>query len=603
MNRKTLLICLTLAVTVLASACSSSSPKIAITTAPPASMEVNTTASITATTTHDSGKGVDWSCSPAGSCGTFSPAHTDSGAATLYTAPSTAGDVTITAASTKKASVTATASVTITPVATTSSLNGTYTFFFTGTDINDSTYSVAGSVAIDGAGNITGGEQDSFDAFNPTICTADPIAAGEGAVVIGDDGRGTITLTPTCALPETLSVVVVNDNHLLVTEFDGNATSTGSLDLQTAPTSLPTGGNAFTVFDAIDAFTFGGVITSDGAALITDGEADDDLQGTVNFDFALTGSLTAPDAAGRGTITIIDPNFVSFPFTFAYYVVGPEAFRLVAIDGNTFAAGSMYGQGTAAGAFSSASLSNSFVFGLAGDTDVGIGADAAAGQLTTDATSLLTAGVADVNEGDGAPVAAGDLTDSTYFVNANGYGGISLIGGTTGDLFEFGVYAVDPALNVADPNSAADVGGGLMTDLDADALGAGVVVPQSSGASFAGNYAISQDGIYVLSDGVTFSFFDLVGTVFSDGSSTLTGVGDYNDIFNTGLNSGVSITGTFAADGANPGRATAQVTINGGTPNSLAAYQASSALVLHVDVDSAVSTEGTVALGLLEQQQ
>ena len=103
MNRKSLLIVLTIALAVVASACSSSSPTITIRTPPPASMEINSSASIAATTTHESGQGVDWSCAPAGSCGTFSATHTDSGASTVYTAPSASGTVTITASSTKKA--------------------------------------------------------------------------------------------------------------------------------------------------------------------------------------------------------------------------------------------------------------------------------------------------------------------------------------------------------------------------------------------------------------------------------------------------------------------------------------------------------------------
>ncbi len=603
MNRKPLLIVLTIAVAVVASACSSPSPKIAITTAPPASMEVNTSASITATVTHDSGKGVDWSCAPTGACGTFTPTHTASGSSTVYTAPSTAGSVTITAASTKKASVTATATVTVTPVATTASLTGTYTFFINGWDAGGFSYSVAGSVVLDGAGNITGGEQDFFDTTGPTIVTADPITAATAAVSVGDDGRGTITLTPTTAAPETLSITVVNNNHALITEFDANATSAGSLDLQTVPTSVPTGGNAFAVLDTADAFVFGGVVTSDGTALITTGEGDDDLTGTADFDLALTGSFTAPDAAGRGTITIIDPTFVSFPFTFAYYVVGPEAFRLIAIDGNTFAAGSMYGQGTAAGSYSAASLNGNFVFGQAGEENVGIGFYSAAGQFATDATSAFTAGVADVNEGDGAPVLAGDIaTGTTYFVNADGYGGVALSGTTTDTLANFGVYLVDPALNVADPNSASGGGGAVMLDLDVNNLGAGIVVPQTSGASFVGNYAINQDGAAETS--TTFGFFDLIGQIVSDGTSTFAGLGDFNDVNLTGQTAGVTLAGTFATDSANPGRATAQLTVNGSsTPNSLTAYQASSALVLHVDVDSSANGIGTIGLGVLEQQQ
>lgn len=607
MNRKSLLIVLTIALAVVASACSSSSPTITISTPPPASMEINSSASIAATTTHDSGQGVDWSCAPAGSCGTFSATHTDSGASTVYTAPSASGTVTITASSTKKASVTAAATVTINPVATVSDLTGTYTFFINGWDSAGAPYSVAGSVALDGAGNITGGEQDEFDtSLGSPVIADDPILPGTGVVTIGDDGRGSITITPTTATAETLSITVVNSNHVLIEEFDGNATSAGALDLQTASASIPTGGNAFALFDTADAFVFGGVVTSDGTSTFTTGEGDDDLQGNPIYDFTVTGSFTAPDAAGRGTVTLNDPNFTNFEF--AYYVVGPEAFRLVAIDEETFAAGSMYGQGSAAGGYSAASLTGSFVLGQAGAEDVGLGTYSAAGQFTTDATSAFTAGVADVNLGDGAAVLAGDLTaGTTYFVNANGYGGAILTGTTTDGLANFGFYLVDPALNVADPNNTSGGGGSALLDLDVDNLGAGIVVPQVSGATAPGNLAFYEDGFYETDTAA--SFFDLVGQVLSDGTSSFTGLADYNDLFNTGLNPGISFTGTITADSANPGRSTVVSTINGSTtPAALTVYQASSSLGLFIDTDTSIDPNtsdpiGTIALGAIETQQ
>src|ERR1700735_4901187 len=108
MNRKLLLIAFTFCVAHVVSACSSghgsstttTPPTIAISTPPPTSMQVSATATIAATTTNDNGAGIDWSCTPAGSCGTFSTSHTDSAATNVYAAPSSAGSGTITAAST-----------------------------------------------------------------------------------------------------------------------------------------------------------------------------------------------------------------------------------------------------------------------------------------------------------------------------------------------------------------------------------------------------------------------------------------------------------------------------------------------------------------------
>jgi hypothetical protein len=600
-NRKALLIVLTIAIAVVASACSSPSPTVTISTPPPASMEINTSASIAATTTHDSNEGVTWSCSPS-PCGSFNPTTTLSGVTTVYTAPSTSGSVTITATSNKKTTVTATATVTIAPVATVGDLTGTYAFFVNGWDSGGFPYSIAGSVALDGAGNVTGGEQDFFDVSTGTIITADPIVAGTGTVTVSDNGQGSITITPTTAAAETFSFTVVNNNHALIEEFDSIATSAGSLDLQTAPTSLPAGGNAFSVHDVDDLFVFGGVVSSDGVSSFTTGQADDDQAGTVNFGFTTSGGFSvANDAAGRGTLTLDDATFGTLQF--AYYVVGPEAFRLVEIDGVEFAAGSMYGQGSATPNFSAASLTGSFVFAQSGETGLGFGFYTAAGQFTTDATSAFTAGVADANLGDGTPVLAGDLTASTFYgVNANGYGAVTLTGLTTDGLANFGIYLVDPALNILDPNNTAGGGGSLMINLDGGSIANGYVVPQVAGATAPGNLAFNQDGYY--DAGTGFFPFDLVGQVLSDGTSTFSGLADFNDLFNTGLNPGVSFTGTITADSANPGRSTVVSTLNGSTtPNNLTVYQASSSLGVYVDVDSASSGVGTVDLGLIEAQQ
>jgi hypothetical protein len=607
MNRNTLLIVLTLAVSLAASACgSSASPSVVISTPPPASLEINGMATIAATTAHDKGAGVTWSCSPS-PCGSFNPTTTLSGVTTVYTAPSTAGSVTITATSNAKSTATATASVTITPVATTASLTGTYTFYFNGYDAADGApYSVAGSVTLDGAGNITGGEQDFFDVFTPTIITDDPITAATGAVTIGADGRGSITLTPTTAAPETLSITVVNNNHALIEEFDASATSAGSLDLQSSTAVPAAGGYAFATLDTNDAFVFGGVVTSNGSTGFTAGEADDDFQGTPDFDFnpSTGSSFSSTDAAGRGTITLNDAAAAG-TLQFAYYVVGPEAFRLIEIDGFAFAAGSMYGQGTAAGSFTAASLTGSYVFGQAGRDDVGFGTYSAAGQFTTDATSTFTAGVADVNEGDGTPALAGSLTGSTYTCSAllDGYCSVALLGTTTDTLANFGFYLVDPALNVADPNNTSGGGGAVMLDLDADTLGAGIVPPQASGASFVGNFAFNEDGASETAS--SFDFFDFVGQVVSDGVSSYAGLADYNDVgTNAGQSAAVTVSGTFTADSANPGRSTGMVTVNGSaTSNTLTFYQASSSLVVHVDVDNSALQVGTIGYGVGEQQQ
>lgn len=598
MNCKTLFLTTAVAIGMLITGCSKAIT-IEITTPPPASLEVNDSATIAATVMHNS-EGVDWSCTPTGSCGTFTPSHTVSGASTVYMAPRTSGPVTITAASTGNPEKVAHASVTINPVATAADITGTYTFFVNGTDSSDGgdPISVAGSVVLGGA-KITG-EQDYFDIGTGDIFPKDPIVSG--SITVGNDGRGTLSLTPTSAPAETFSITVVNNKHILITQFNANATAHGSLDLQTAPTSVPMGGNAFALFDLADAYAVGGVLTSSGTA-ITASQADDDVAGTATFDFAIgctSPCITAPDPAGRGTVTLTDPNSGFGAVKLAYYVVGPEAFRLIEFDGTAFAAGSMYGQG--AGGFSASTLGKSFVFGQSGAENVALGWYAAAGQFTGNGTSALSGGVADVNLGDGKPVKAGALSGSAYFVKANGYAGITLSGANTDGLANFGVYLVDPAINVADPNNTSGGGGAVMLDLDANNIGVGIVVPQATGATFSGNYAFSQDGVFQTST-PTFAWYGLVGQIVSYDTSAVEGLADYNEL-NIAQTPAVTVTGTFTADMNNAGRSTAQITINSAkTPNNLTIYQASSALLLHVDVDSPASGFGTIGLGVLEQQQ
>src|SRR5215472_14688592 len=106
---------------------------VAFTHAPPSSLSTSATAQVSVTVTNDSSSGgVDWTvtCSIS-SCGSFNPAHTASGMATTFTAPSsvpTGGSVTIKAASTTDPTKSVSAAVTIhaaLAITTTSLASGT----------------------------------------------------------------------------------------------------------------------------------------------------------------------------------------------------------------------------------------------------------------------------------------------------------------------------------------------------------------------------------------------------------------------------------------------------------------------------------------------
>jgi hypothetical protein len=92
---------------------------VSLTTPPPSSMLIGTKANVTATVSNDpANAGVNWSCAPAGLCGSFSPAQTPSGTSATYTAPSSVPsgvEVAITAASVTDGTKTASGTVTIQP--------------------------------------------------------------------------------------------------------------------------------------------------------------------------------------------------------------------------------------------------------------------------------------------------------------------------------------------------------------------------------------------------------------------------------------------------------------------------------------------------------
>ena len=134
----------------------------------------------------------------------------------------------------------------------------------------------------------------------------------------------------------------------------------------------------------------------------------------------------------------------------------------------------------------------------------------------------------------------------------------------------------------------------------AGSLGIGIVAPQATSPTFTGNFAYSQDGFFNVT---ATSWYGLVGQVVSDGTSKVAGLADYNER-QIALTPAVTLAGTYAADAGNAGRSTMQLTLNGAaTANHLTMYQASSALVLHVDVDSTAIQTGIIGFGVFEQQQ
>jgi hypothetical protein len=601
---------------------SGSGLRVAITTAP-TTLAAGSTSKVVAAVTHDSaGGGVNWSCMPAGSCGIFNPTQTPSGMPSAYTAPPAApsgGSVTIIATSVANPSRNASVTIAITGV-----LTQNFVFYASGEENvspNFPIYSIAGVVAIaqvasaDGSFAVVSGEQD----YNDGVAITSPQPGGDsitgGSLSLAADGVGTLTvITDNSQLgnagTEYFAVSFPNPKHALVTQFDGTATSRGSLDLQTS-TSTPSGSFSF-VFSGVGEgeqgffpAAFGGVFTvTDGTLAGTldtnfGGVLGSTLPGIVSLNNPLSASLFTPDSFGRGAIN----STAGLPAALNYYVAGAHVIRIIDMDSlsHDTAVGSAYGQGAVPG-FSLGSIGNS-VFSVqnAFDSYTGVG------EFIIPSAGNFS-GVGDLNEllGAGTQLMAQPISGS-YTLATSGYGSMTFNGGF-GDISRFGIYAVDPTLNILDPNGpATDGGGALVAEMDANLVGTGSLVPQTStvASDFAGFYTFGGQGV-TNRDG--FFEFDFCGTVIiTEPGGAFLGQGDLSDPFgaltgNQTKYTNVAFTAAAVPDTLNPGRYTfnpftlsnagfaSDITLN------VAAYQASGDQLFWIEVDL-----GSYFSGSLEQ--
>lgn len=569
MNRGTLLTVLVALCAIGNAACgggSSTGLEVNISTAP-TSMLVGATANVAATVIDDpKNGGVTWNCLPAPFCGTasFNPDQTPSGTNAIFTAPSVvppgSGQVTITATSVTDTSITSN-SVNI----TIGVASNNFSFYVTGKEANEvgDTYSIAGIVSIstDGSGNVLGGVEDYNDGDGITSPQPSGDSITGGSLVMAGDGSGNGILT--LMIPgnarlgvngvESFAVNFPNATHALIAQFDGSATSSGSLDLQTSTTIPTTGGFSFVASGAGtdgEPVVDGGIFTITGISIA--GFVDVNDGGDVARKTPFSGTVGPADSFGRGTIT----NNAAFPVSLNYYVVGSEVIRIINVDTTDTAVGSAFSQGSNP-SFSNGSIRQSVFFlensptgyAVAGQFSTSPQAAAKhgsavvthAGQPATDEFN----GIADLNELDGAVLTASSISGS-FSLGANGYGTFNFDGGF-GDVNTLGIYAVDPSLNVLDPNNPSAGGAtAVLAEMDGNLVGLGSLFPQTDTAvkSFAGFYAFGAQG-------QTFAGFDefdfLGGAAVSEANAAFTGTGSLSDPFATLTGGGESQTAKFAA--------------------------------------------------------
>ena len=616
MNRGTLWIVLLSVFALGVAGCGSSGHLTVTITTAPTSLAVNTSSNVVATVAHDhDNAGVTWACTPSVACGQFSfnPAATTGGQTTVFTAPPAipvGGQVTITATSVANTARSASATITITASSTATS---NFVFYASGKEASGDTYSLAGVVAIstDGNNTIIGGEQD----YNDGDGTTSPQPSGDfitgGSLVFADDGSGAILTLITdnpnvgAAGTETFALSYANPNHALIIQFDGSATSFGSFDLQTSAATPVSASFSFTDTGADSSgapVADGGVITLDGSSNIT-GFFDVNDAGAPVLDTPIPAGVSAgpTDSLGRGNVI----GGLAGAVSINYYVVGPEVLRTINVDTTDTAVGSAYGQG-ATPAFALDSIGPADVFNVGSS----LGYYGVAGQLTTDGNGNITGGTGDENEAvlNGAlPAVGASPLAGTYTLAADGYGGITFSSTNLNSVAVFGVYAVDPTLNILDPNNPGEgVGGGaLIAEMDG-LVGIGALIPQTN-TSLGGVSSFATIGAQgeTNTDGVGDDEFDFVGEgpfgggalngatgSLSDPFGALTGTaGEFNATFN----------GTFTDDGTGVGRSTATLAVSatdgvdfGTVDLAVTAYEANASQLFWIETDDTSFFNGSI---------
>ena len=596
---------------------------ITLTTSPPGALVIATTASIVATTVNDPATTpVNWSCTPMGSCGSFNPVATASGAATLYTAPSTpptGGSVTITATSATDPTKTASATLHISGPASIATLKGQYAFFIQAPTGNRGTTTFAGSVNLDGKGNVLGGMEDVVatqrdDQGDPILPTSQPSAS---SYTVDPSGHGTLKMITQNGETLDLSFVLTSASHGEVIEADGNPGS-GTLDLQTPTasgfaTSQISGGYAFAM-DGINAtnpatstLSLGGIFNSDGMGNITTGTIDTLTGGVVTTDTFNGTIYQAPDTNGRGRFSLV----VQSPGTtrsFTFYIVSSKVLRLFEDDGVDYTGGSAYAQGAAGN-----TLSGDFVYRHSGWSKPG--RTVAAGQFAATTAGVITGGISDSNSG-GTPTVPtkGVAVSGSYAIPSSAEGTIKLTDAAGSSTFN--MYLVDPTVNILDPNNTMGGGGALLLHTDANMTGTGVFLPQhvSATPTFTGTYALNLANSIAVTPP---DELDLVGVLTGDPSANSTnGLADYdqNSLSIPTLMPmlGATMTGTFVPDATNAGHFTGTFSVTtptsgypfipgAATPTTIAVsiYHFTASQGFVIETDTLATIEGTLVQQLL----
>jgi hypothetical protein len=210
------------------------------------------------------------------------------------------------------------------------------------------------------------------------------------------------------------------------------------------------------------------------------------------------------------------------------------------------------------------------------------GANGMVGQFVSDGSGNF-AGVLDSNNS-GVTAVASALTGATYSFSGSARGSMATQDGS----FTANVYMIDPNLNLLDPSNPTGGGGGLMLETDANAFDNGMLAVQTTG-NISGNYAMGWRFRPGTVSGFSNNFDVAVTAAMAIGpGGTFSGEGEW-DVVMSGLAPDQPMSGTFAADGNNPGRYTGTFSPSPDADLPTTYYQISDSQLVMLEMDSAVA--------------
>lgn len=464
-----------------------------------------------------------------------------------------------------------------------SDLNGTYVFSVSGTDVNGAPIAIVGTLSANGSGGITGGTMDINDP-NFTAPIPNLSISGSSNYNVGVDGRGTATLDVSTPFGSRLifDFVLTSSSHGFIIQFDGNATGSGTLDLQAA-------GLTQSSFAGSYAFSFAGVDLAGTGAFATVGNFTLDANGTITSglqDFNDNGVLVFAGQTLAGQV-ILGPSaspttlLTTTPYSekFDVYAIDATHLKFIEMDTLPIVSGDAFSQ------TSTAVPTGNLAFTLGGF--VSNSPFASGGFMVTDGAGNITAASTEDFNSNGTPGSSPSFS-GTYTAGGTGrytLGSFSnFVGGS-----QFAAY----------PSS----GGLLLLEIDTTSLGIlnGAAHAQTPGAALATSkgYGLNLSGVN-LSNGVEVD--DIAEFSAESSGTTAIGLIDENfapggiPIFDQKLNgtyTGPDSSGRFGIS-ASAGNSS-NSTLNGGF--GLTVYAADGTTFPFIETDN-----GQVATGVLVLQ-